>query len=123
VSIGGRRAPWIPVIAWTAAITLGSLTPDLPGPRLPDVGLHVAAYAVLALLIWRALFRDGRPAAVPLAAALAWGYGLVLEGAQALAPWRTSEWRDLLANAAGAAVVVVAAPLLKPLLTGWRRRP
>ena len=61
---------------------------------------HLIGYGALAALLagWQP---GGR------AAALAWGYGVLLEGLQGLAPYRTAEAWDLAVNAGAVAVGLV----------------
>lgn len=101
------------VVLWAAAILVFSVTPDPPGRGLlPDKFAHLAAYAVLGLLLRWALpaSSPGLPAAVTVLAVVA--YGAVLEALQGLLPGRQAEWLDLGANTLGAVVGV--------LLGGWR---
>jgi hypothetical protein len=96
------------VLAWL------SLAPQsaLPQPGLSDKFQHSVAYAVLAA-VGLLLF----PAHAALTVALAFGFGLAIEGLQAAMGFgRSGDWRDVVANSLG--IVVVALP---PLL--WRRRP
>ncbi len=107
------RAAWLPVVLWAAAILTFSVTPDLPGRDVvPDKVAHVAAYAVLGLLLRWALpaSSPGLPAVVTVLAVVA--YGALLEGLQGLLPWRQAEWWDLGADTLGALVGVI--------LGGWR---
>lgn len=107
------RTAWLLAALWAAAILAFSITPDLPGRDLvPDKVAHVAAYAVLGLLLRWALpaSSPALPAAVTVLAVVA--YGALLEALQGLLPGRQAEWWDLGANTLGA---VVGA-----LLGGWR---
>lgn len=100
---------WGPVAAVMAGIfVVSSLSAP---PRLPvsvsDVVAHAAAYAVLGAAILRAVAGADRSritAAGALAAVvLAVSYGLTDEIHQAFVPGRTPEFRDLAADAIGAA--------------------
>jgi len=95
-----------------AAIAVGSLLPGTTTLPASDFAFHAFAYGILAWLLARAL--AARPALLNAvgAAALAWLFGLLIEGAQAFHPDRTFEVRDLIANAYGAAGGAVLALLL-----------
>lgn len=101
-----------------AGTALASLA---PGPGLDgraDLWLHGGAYLILAWLLRRALAQDARARGRVLPLAIAWGYGLLLEGLQALLPYRAAEVRDLLANAAGVSIAAVL-----PVNLAGRTRP
>ncbi len=103
------RAAWLLPGVWAAVILVFSLTPALPGSDLiPDKVVHFAAYAVLALLLRRALRASavGAPAVAAVLAAVA--YGALIEAIQSLLPWRRAEWWDLGADALGAVLAVIA---------------
>jgi VanZ family protein len=113
---------WGPVAAWMAIIFFVSARP-LPGPAqsVPDWTTHVAAYAVLGLLMARAV-SGGRPLVTVrealLAAALATGYGVSDEIHQAFVPERHPDVRDafsdMVGSALGAAFYLQARALLSP---------
>lgn len=87
-------------VAWT------SLLPpeDLPSALgLSDKLLHLIGYAVLGALAVVSGLRW------PLAIAAVVGFGLALEVAQGALGYRSFEWTDLLADAAGAALGAAAA--------------
>ncbi len=100
---------WGPVAAMMAAIFVvsGSSSP----PRLPasvsDVMAHAAAYAVLGAALLRAVagadWSRITAARVLLAVVLAVSYGLTDEAHQSFVPGRSPEWRDVAADALGAA--------------------
>lgn len=99
---------WLPVAAWMVAIYVGAALPSVPGPAgaVPDTVLHSGGYAVLAVLVLRAVAR-GRwagvtPRAMLLAFALATLHGVSVELEQMLVPTRTAEWRDVQSDMAGA---------------------
>ncbi|MBT8341554.1 MAG: VanZ family protein [Desulfatitalea sp.] len=101
---------WLPVVVWCAIIFFQSAfaTPDL-GPAWPlkDKLLHAGAYALLAVLLCRALntydpFR-GRPVRLLLACTLLTTlYGLSDEWHQSFVAARTAEAADLVADSVGA---------------------
>jgi VanZ family protein len=115
---------WGPPAAWCALLfVVSSLPLRTEGEvfRGGDKVVHGVEYAVLGLLLARALLRV-RPGRSPgpvlaTAAALATAYGFTDEVHQLLVPERAFEWGDLAADAAGgilgAALFVLAA----------RRRP
>jgi VanZ family protein len=80
--------------------------PRVPGLDLLEVGdkiKHVAAYAVLAALIWRALGRGGSSRRrFWLAVAISILYGLTDEFHQRFVPNRCCDICDLIADALGA---------------------
>lgn len=90
-------------LLFAAVVLAASLLPAGP----PDTGgfpldklLHVTAYAVLAWL----LVHDYPVLVVVLLTA---GFGLAVEGAQAVVPWRTASVLDATVNLAGAVVGAV----------------
>lgn len=109
-----RALRWVAPLLWGGAILWLSLTPSPPSvPSLLswDKLRHALAYALLTLLLGRALVPLwSRPrAGWDVAAALAVGYGAVMELAQGLlTEARCADVGDLLANAAGAAAVLLA---------------
>ena len=100
---------WGPVVVLMAAIFAVSATSS--PPRLPasvsDVAAHAIAYAVLALAMLRAVsgadFSRITAGGVVLAVVLTVAYGLTDEVHQSFVPGRTPEFRDLAADAMGAA--------------------
>jgi VanZ family protein len=112
--------PWIPALVWAAIIFVLS---SLPGSAYPKTNLinadklvHVALYGLLGGLCARGFVRGtgrGAWAALGLAALLSALYGVTDELHQAFVPGRNSDWRDVVADAAGsvlgAAVVVLLA--------------
>lgn len=101
------------LLLWAAALVYLSLNPDVKAPSGAlgwDKLNHFAAYAVLAVLLIRALLAwravTIRLLAVVWASCVA--YGALIEGLQWLmALGRTWEWGDMLANALGALVMCV----------------
>lgn len=120
---------WGPVLLWMGVIFVLSAQPTLPGFSDPwkdlllKKGGHAAAYAVLALLYWRALVLTGRSrqAAVLIMPGrwrrvtlwLAWGLALLYaatdEGHQAYVPGRHARVTDWLIDALGAGLALLAA--------------
>jgi len=102
------RTAWILVVLCAAVIAWGSLTPGGGGfIQLPDVLIHGGAYLTLAWLLRRAMAQGAPAGSVLLPAALAWGYGFLMEGLQAFLPYRSAEVKDLVVNAVGVVVAMV----------------
>lgn len=110
---------WGPALLWMGAIFVASATPsvDLPTFGLLDYLVkktgHVLAYALLAILYWRALGRSsGRMGTAWVLAAL---YALTDEFHQRFVPGRHPSLVDaLLFDGGGAAAAL--------LLSGWALR-
>jgi len=94
-----------------AFIFYGSAQPSLPS--LPDTlfdlimkkSAHVAEYAVLAILWYRALYtRLPSPSVQWLAFIIAFLYALSDEFHQSFIPGRTASWRDVALDVGGAAL-------------------
>lgn len=105
---------WGPVLAYMAALFLLSSQAVLPGSSLtPDWTQHGAAYAGLALVALRAT-SGGRWAGVDAGTVItAWliasAYGVSDEVHQSFVPERMADVRDVIADAAGAALGLGAA--------------
>lgn len=85
---------------WMGLILIGSLIPA--GGNGPNgVGWHLLGYAILSALL-------GRWLALWPAALLAWGYGAAVEAMQWVLRTRSAEAADLVANASGVAVGMIA---------------
>lgn len=101
------------VVAWFAVV-------PTPPPALStgwDKLNHVAAFTALALA-GRLGFRNGRAAAMVVAAALL-AYGGLIELVQLFVPGRQGEWADLLGDAVGVLVgLSIATALLRTLRGG-----
>jgi VanZ family protein len=111
------RNPWWAPLAWMAVIFWFSAQPDLP--HVPDALLdflvkksaHALEYAVLTGLLWRAVARTwpglrGERRAVLLTGAATVVYAASDEFHQWFVPGRTSQPRDVLIDALGAALAV-----------------
>jgi VanZ family protein len=104
---------WAPVLAYMALIFVLSSMPDAPLPSdVSDKSAHMSGYIVLGLLAVRAV-HGGLPARVTLRGALAAlaitvGYGASDELHQWFVPGRTADVFDLLADATGGAIALVA---------------
>ena len=118
---------WGPVAAYLGLIfylsgqsNVGWATP------YPDVLLHAAEYSVLGVLLARGL-NDGLARAVPdrrlvLTWVLCVAYAASDEYHQAFVPGRSSDWRDVLSDAAGTAAGLALLSLVLDRLD-WSRRP
>jgi VanZ family protein len=117
---------WGPAVAYMALVYIGSSIPSPPvPPSVSDKVLHLASYAVLAVLLARALV-GGLPARLPLrtaalAVGLAVAYGAGLEVRQAFLVARTADLDDAYANAAGACAGVFACWLWGTIASGPAR--
>lgn len=88
-------------LVWMAGVLAAAL---LPPPLTLGIGgtpWHVIAFAVTALLLssWQSIHRT---------IMLAWTYGTLVEGLQALIPYRSASLMDLAVNAAGVMAGVAA---------------
>jgi len=110
-----RPVRWLAAIAWMLVILAASAWPQHgpPSARGTDKVLHIVAYAVLTVLLFRCWWATGRRqrlvASVCYAATIAIVYGLLLELYQLRVPGRECQLSDILANCAG---VVIAALLM-----------
>lgn len=116
---------WGPVVIIMAAIFWASSLEDLPdvAEGFSDKTAHFWAYFALGASALRAFARARWERVTPRASAAAWGlavvYGLTDEWHQSFVPERTPAVDDLVADAAGAAVAVLAGSWLARVL---RRR-
>lgn len=103
---------WLPLLAWMGLIFFLSAQPDLPNPEtgflgeLLSSGAHVFVFGVLAVLWARVL--GARPRGWLLAFALTIVYALSDEFHQAFVPGRHSDGWDLLCDALGAGLALLA---------------
>ena len=112
----GALSAWLLVVLWAGVIfTLSSI----PGTRLPTIDLpqsdkivHALLYGVLGGLLCRALDRSRAPgkarAHLLLAILIATAYGVSDEIHQLWTPQRSADWRDVVADASGAALGVMS---------------
>jgi hypothetical protein len=119
-----RFSLWGPPLIWMAAIFAVSADSDPPAPALvSDKLMHLIAYALLAVVVFRAV-AGGLPARVTWLSAgftlLITGlYGLSDEIHQSYVPGRTAELNDLYADIAGAAIALIGCwgwGILEPLI-------
>jgi VanZ family protein len=117
----------LPAIVYMAVIFYLSSGPiDLPLiRRIPDYTLHGTAYAGLYVLLFRAVHsglrvQPGRGGlALPLALTVL--YGLSDEFHQSFVPSRDASVADLIADAVGGVVALVAVAALPHLISIYRR--
>ncbi len=123
-----RWLAWLPAIGWATVIFVLSAQPKLPSPAgLGDKQAHVLAYALLAVLVLVGL-AGGRVARVSRQAiggafVIAVLYGVSDEFHQSFVPGRTPDVGDVVADAAGAAIGLVAAGASAILLRGRTSTP
>jgi len=107
---------WGATALWMSVILLASAWPGHRPPPVQglDKMLHLLAYAVLTVLLfrcWLITVATSRAAvSIGRATVIAIGYGLFLELHQLHVPGRDFQWSDILANCAG--VVITALFLL-----------
>lgn len=113
---------WAPVAAWMALIFAFSAMRMPPGgASVPDWSSHGAVYAVLAILLCRALAGGLHPLparGTALAVALAAVYGVTDEWHQMYVPQRVAEVSDLAKDLGGA----LLGAMIFNLLTAYRQR-
>lgn len=107
-----KFAVWAPLVAYMALIFyVSSQSSTGWNFRYPDKLVHFLEYGALALLLARALnggIRKPVPAKrLVVAGLLALGYALTDEFHQSFTPNRVSDWRDVVADALGAATALL----------------
>jgi|SRR5688500_10840615 len=122
VTVSRLASAWLPVVAWAALIFTLSSIPDL-GTGLGgwDLALrkaaHVAEYAVLGALLFRALSLAGHPFHAASTVAWAWLIGATYAASDELhqhfVPGRQASALDLVLDAAGVAVGALAIRLVR----------
>ena len=105
---------WAPALAVMALIfAVSSMSAPPAPPQVNDKVEHFLAYGVLALLVLRATSGGGWAGVSRGALLAAWGvaavYGVSDEVHQSFVPGRASDPADVVADALGAAVALVAA--------------
>ncbi len=119
----GAVTRWIPVLMWAGAIFAVS---SVPGSNLPggySAPAHFAEYAVLAILLFRALRPDRSLCSALLIAAFAASlYGITDELHQAFVPMRTPDPMDWAMDTAGAICGLAVAAATTKVLAAHRRR-
>ncbi len=99
-----------------AGTAWASLSSHVSAPRGTDFWVHALAYGMFTYLLRHVFPSGGISRRVLVPAVIAFGYGVLMEGAQSALPYRTAELRDVLANATGVAVAsaaVILAPRLR----------
>ena len=83
--------------------------PNLSAGHLDKIA-HLCEYLLFAWLLLQAIRASPTAGGEPTYRLWAWiyatSYGVLIELIQAMVPWRSAEWGDALANAAGAALGV-----------------
>ena len=124
MTVGPTVLRWLPAVAWAALIFAVSSIPDLRVAPEPLVDLvvrkigHAAVYAVLAVLVHRAL--GDRPRRQLLAWLIAAVYAATDELHQAFVPGRGPSPLDVGVDALGAAIGMFARALALTRLRGGR---
>jgi VanZ family protein len=121
------RYPRAWLLLWIVALKLGLIVCLLPLPPLAlpggfDKVEHAVGYFLLAAYAGM-LFVRGRPLTFALLGLLA--FGGMIEGLQALVPWRSAEWMDWVSNALGVGLgaLVAFSPFATMLQWVDRRMP
>jgi len=96
-------------VALVVAVSVAFVIP-VPEVGAPgtDKTAHLVIFAIVGLLLMVAWSRLGWVVAVLIVV----GYGFAIEIVQGILPWRSFEWLDLAADAAGGAAGVLVASLL-----------
>ncbi len=125
--VARRLGLWGPVVAWMGLLFLvSSLSRPPGGGMLPDWITHPGGYAILAVLLARALAGGLLPAPVGvavLAAALAAAYGVTDEWHQTFTPGRDASLADVVKDLAGAVLGAWAFRRLVPLIAARAETP
>ena len=116
---------WLPPLLWMALIFYGSSQSTLPSPSstllnvVLKAGGHVVEYAVLAVLLHRAIHaRFPHPAIQPLALVMVALYAASDELHQSFVPGRVASWSDFALDIMGGA----GGLLLWNVAQQWRER-
>jgi VanZ family protein len=111
---------WVAMLMGTVIVCLVPLPFEAPPIRHFDKGGHLAGYAVLSAYA-AMLFATRRALVVAMFGVIV--LGAVIEGLQALVPWRSMDPWDLVANTLGIALgALVALTPLRDLLQWLDRR-
>ena len=101
--LGALRRPLCAATLTLVVLGIGWLALSPAPPPSVDTGWdklnHLLAFAVLSFIAQGAAERPAAPRLAVVVGLIL--YGLGIEAAQAWVPGRSSEWQDLLANAAG----------------------
>ncbi|MCE5200141.1 MAG: VanZ family protein [Armatimonadota bacterium] len=110
---------WGPAVLWMGFIfflSSQSTLPEIPGVGSIDWGdkiEHAITYAILGVLIWRALGKRSKRRLVVLTILMGTVYGLSDEVHQLFVPGRSFDLLDLTADALGSAVSAIILITLK----------
>ena len=128
-SIASRIALWTAPFALMGVIFFLSAQPDL-GTDLGTIDLvgrkfvHMAEYALLFFLWWRALRTVApRGQAIVLALAIAVGYAITDEFHQSFTRGRTPDVKDLVADGIGAAIGILGVLAIAAIAARFRPTP
>jgi VanZ family protein len=117
-----RLSLWGPVVLMMALIFVASSIPDVPAlpGGVSDKTAHSWAYGLLGVLVFRALAK-GRVGGLTIVRGLgsiliATAYGISDEFHQSFVPGRTSDVRDVAADAIGAIAAAIALLLVRYLI-------
>jgi len=113
-----RRLALVAVVALAILVSAIILTGDAVARTGPfglglDLWLHALAYAVLEATVLMAIVGSWEPSlptgslSIPATLPAVTAYGILIEGVQSLVQYRHASVADALANAVGAAIVLV----------------
>jgi VanZ family protein len=114
-----RRPPailvvWLPVVVWAAVIFVLSATPHLRVAQADDLDFivrkagHMAAFGILAVLLWRALSFSAVCRAMAWSLLLTIAYAATDEFHQSFTAGRNASPVDVSIDSAGAVIALVA---------------
>lgn len=113
-----KTRAWMFVVLYAALIFFLSHQPGNPNLVLPfphfDKFVHFFEYLVFAIFLQRALFYSGIRRMIWTTLAVAVLYGVTDEIHQSFVPYRSADWRDLIADAIGASAGIVLFQALLP---------
>lgn len=96
-------------LAWGGILVVAAVfpQPEAVAANVSDTLLHAGAYGLFGLLLaWTLLPRRGAPGAGVAGVLGTVLLGTLTEALQSAVPWRSAELRDVVSDAAGAAVLV-----------------
>lgn len=121
----GGRFPWraLPALLYGLGIFYGGVIDIGPLPKIPHIAtdklLHALAFAGLSVLALFAQTEGSTRRRQLLAASVSIAVGGLLELVQTALPYRSGEWLDLVADAAGA---ILGVALVAWLIRAWASR-
>lgn len=122
---GAVLRTWLPTAIYIILIMVMALrpSPKLPHIRHIDKYLHALAYAVLAVLSYRAFVRTGCRRPFLLTFLLGLAVGMADEGIQALGRVRRADRYDLMADLIGTVIgALIISRFLKPANDAMQRK-